>query len=271
MWCAFDLDRMEQVAIKIQENVADNVSSWSEECEIHRDLIHKNIVPFLDSFEIQIDAEYTVFAIVLECCEGPSLAEKMENSRVWPERDGLAILNQIMSGMKHLSQNGIIHYDVKPGNIVFDEKGNAKITDFGLSKKIDETADADGGIELTIRERCKGTYMYMPPECFSKDENVRFSNKADVWAIGVLFYQLIVGKLPFGHRMDREEFLAEQPKVHAEEVKFPDEEEEEAANPSNPAISDGAKAFIRYCLTRDQNDRPTMNQLCEHDYLTSSL
>ena len=245
-------------------------SSWSEECKIHRDLIHENVVPCFDSFEIQIDAKSSVFAIVLECCEGPNLGEMMEDSRgVWSERDGCAILFQIMSGMKYLSQNGIIHYDVKPGNIVFDEKGNAKITDFGLSKKIDETADADGGIELTIRERCKGTYMYMAPECFSDDENVRVSNKVDVFAIGVMFYQLIVGKRPFGHGMTRDKFLAKQTEVHAEEVKFPDEEE--AANPSNPAISNGAKDFIRACLQLEQKDRLTMNELCEHDYLTSSL
>jgi tousled-like kinase len=117
------------------------------------------------------------FATVLECCSGNDLDSLLKEKLVLPERDSRAILLQILSGMRYLSmaspdgtRQGIIHYDLKPGNILFDEHGDAKITDFGLSKIVDES-DAGDSMELTSQGA--GTYWYLPPECFMTHENVR--------------------------------------------------------------------------------------------------
>jgi len=145
----------------------------SREYEIHRNVRHPRIVSLYDVFEIDSNS----FATVLECCEGTDLDTMLKDQRFLQEKDSRALLLQILSGMRYLSQSsvdgsrqGIIHYDLKPGNILFDEFGDAKITDFGLSKIVD-TVDSGNSMELTSQGA--GTYWYLPPECFITHESVR--------------------------------------------------------------------------------------------------
>jgi len=269
VWRAYDLIEMQHVAVKIHQLE----SSWSDakkenytkhvsrEYEIHRDVRHPRIVSLYSVFEIDTDS----FATVLECCKGTDLDTMLKDKGRLPERDARAILLQILSGMKYLSspsadgrRQGIIHYDLKPGNILFDEQGNAKITDFGLSKIVD-TADAGDSMELTSQGA--GTYWYLPPECFLIDQDVRISNKVDVWSIGVIYFQMLFGRRPFGDGQSQDHILRNQTMLNATEVHFP----------STPAISEGAKAFIRDSLAYDQHTRPNMSKLCEHSYLRSTL
>lgn len=263
VWRAYDLEELREVAVKIhqldprwsdpkKENYTKHVS---REYEIHRNVRHPRIVSLYDVFEIDSNS----FATVLECCSGTDLDILLKDKRRIPERDARAILLQILSGMNYLShpsaqRQGIIHYDLKPGNILFDENGDAKITDFGLSKIVD-THDPAESMELTSQGA--GTYWYLPPECFVMDENVRISNKVDVWSIGVIFFQMIFGKRPFGDGQSQDKILADQTMLNAHEVKFPDKIE----------VSMEGKEFVRACLSYDQAFRPTIAQLCEHSYV----
>eukprot|EP00804_Cyclotella_cryptica_P027957 CCRYP_003846-RB/>CCRYP_003846-RB protein AED:0.02 eAED:0.02 QI:613/1/1/1/1/0.75/4/200/759 len=268
VWRAYDLVDLRHVAVKIHQLEA----SWSDakkenytkhvsrEYEIHREVRHPRIVSLYDVFEIDTDS----FATVLECCEGTDLDTVLKDQGRLGERDARAILLQVLSGMRYLStpsadgrRQGIIHYDLKPGNILFDGEGRAKITDFGLSKIVD-TEDLGEGMELTSQGA--GTYWYLPPECFLTDQDVRISNKVDVWSIGVIYFQMLFGRRPFGDGESQDKVLRNQTMLNATEVHFP----------SKPVISDGAKEFIRECLTYDQMHRPTVSQLCEHCYLRAT-
>lgn len=265
VWRAYDLVELREVAVKIhqldprwpeakKENYTKHVS---REYEIHRSVRHPRIVSLYDVFEIDNNS----FATVLECCKGTDLDTLLKARRRLPEREARSILLQIIAGMKYLShpssdhcRQGIIHYDLKPGNILFDEFGDAKITDFGLSKIVD-TPDPADSMELTSQGA--GTYWYLPPECFVVTESVRISNKVDVWSIGVIFYQMLFGKRPFGDDLSQEKIMSSHTMLNAQEVQFP----------SSPEITTECKEFIRLCLTFDQVDRPNVAQLCENGYI----
>jgi tousled-like kinase len=267
VWLAFDLIELREVAVKIhqldsrwpdakKENYTKHVS---REYEIHRSVRHPRIVSLYDVFEIDTNS----FATVLEACEGTDLDTLLKNKRYLPEREARAILLQILSGMNYLSQpsedgtrQGIIHYDLKPGNVLFDQYGDAKITDFGLSKIVDSHDPAES-MELTSQGA--GTYWYLPPECFILEDNVRISNKVDVWSIGVIFFQMLFGKRPFGDGQSQDRMLANGTMLNAHTLTFP----------GSPEISSSCRDFIEACLTYDQRFRPTMAQICEHPYVTS--
>jgi len=181
VWRAFDLECLREVAVKIHqldtrwpESKKENFTKHvSREYEIHRDVRHPRIVSLYDVFEIDNDS----FATVLECCKGTDLDTLLKEKKVLPERKARAILLQILNGMQYLSsasedgsRQGIIHYDLKPANILFDEFGDAKITDFGLSKIVDPNEQGDS-MELTSQGA--GTYWYLPPECFIVTGGVR--------------------------------------------------------------------------------------------------
>lgn len=263
VWRGYDLEELREVAVKIhqldprwpdskKENYTKHVS---REYEIHRNVRHPRIVSLYDVFEIDNNS----FATVLECCKGTDLDTLLKSKKRLPERQARAILLQILSGMTYLSQpsgsrQGIIHYDLKPGNILFDEVGDAKITDFGLSKIVDAPDPAES-MELTSQGA--GTYWYLPPECFITDEKVRISNKVDVWSIGVIYYQMLYGVRPFGEGKSQDKLLTDCTMLNAQEVHFYEK----------PHVSEAGKAFIRQCLMYDQAFRPTIAQLSENTYV----
>jgi len=269
VWRAYDLDELREVAVKIHQldtrwsesRIDSYTKHVSREYEIHRDVRHPRIVSLYDVFEIDNNS----FATVLECCKGTDLDSLLKQKKRLPERDARAILLQILSGMNYLShpsgkRQGIIHYDLKPGNILFDEFGDAKITDFGLSKILDGQEPGDS-MELTSQGA--GTYWYLPPECFVTDGTPRISSKVDVWSIGVIFFQMLYGKRPFGDGMTQDRVLSDNTMLNARDVVFPD-------SPSVSA-SAGCKHFIQKCLTYNSALRPSISQLCTNSYILQGM
>jgi len=256
---AYDLISLRPVAVKIHQLS----SQWSEakkasyvkhsvrEYHIHRALNHPRIVHLLDIFEI----DNNTFAIVLDLCTGGDLEAYTKDHGVLPEREARAITAQVMSGLSYLNTKprSIIHYDLKPANILFDANGECKMTDFGLSKVVEEGHTQ--GMELTSQGA--GTYWYLPPECFDVKATPMISNKVDVWSVGVILYQMLYGKRPFGHGQSQEQILRNEVMLNAREVAFP----------AKPSVSADCKDFIRKCLAYYQDDRLDVHAAAGHPFL----
>ncbi|XP_004295135.1 PREDICTED: serine/threonine-protein kinase TOUSLED-like [Fragaria vesca subsp. vesca] len=260
---AFDLVEHRYVACKLHGLNA----QWSEEKKqsyirhaireynIHKTLVHHHIVRLWDIFEI----DQNTFCTILEYCSGKDLDAVLKATPVLPEREARIIIFQIFQGLIYLNKRTqkIIHYDLKPGNVLFDELGIAKVTDFGLSKIVEDDVGSQG-MELTSQGA--GTYWYLPPECFELSRTPLISSKVDVWSAGILLYQMLFGRRPFGHDQTQERILREDTIIKARKVEFP----------SRPSISNEAKEFIRRCLTYNQAERPDVLAIAQDPFLTYS-
>ncbi|MCO5581985.1 hypothetical protein L7F22_035874 [Adiantum nelumboides] len=260
---AFDLVENRYVACKLhslngqwsEEKKQSYIRHAIREYNIHKSLIHPHIVRLWDIFEI----DHNTFCTVLEYCSGKDLDAVLKATPILPEREARCILVQLFSGLVYMNSRSqrIIHYDLKPGNVLFDSLGVAKMTDFGLSKVVEEEVGSQG-MELTSQGA--GTYWYLPPECFELNKTPLISSKVDVWSAGVLFYQMLYGKRPFGHGQTQERILREDTIMKARKVEFP----------SKPSISNEAKEFIRKCLAYNQSDRPDVLTAAYDPYLSFS-
>ncbi|KAK8479620.1 hypothetical protein V6N11_034796 [Hibiscus sabdariffa] len=260
---AYDLVEHRYVACKLHGLNA----QWSEEKKqsyirhaireynIHKTLVHHHIVRLWDIFEI----DQNTFCTVLEYCSGKDLDAVLKATPVLPEKEARIIIVQIFQGLVYLNKRAqkIIHYDLKPGNVLFDELGVAKVTDFGLSKIVEDDVGSQG-MELTSQGA--GTYWYLPPECFELSRTPLISSKVDVWSAGVLLYQMLFGRRPFGHDQTQERILREDTIIKARKVEFP----------SRPTVSNEAKDLIRRCLTYNQAERPDVLTIAQDPYFTYS-
>uniref|UniRef100_UPI0037E6FADE serine/threonine-protein kinase tousled-like 2 isoform X1 n=1 Tax=Semicossyphus pulcher TaxID=241346 RepID=UPI0037E6FADE len=263
---AFDLTEQRYVAIKIhqlnknwREEKKQNYHKHAcREYRIHKELDHPRIVKLYDYFSLETDS----FCTVLEYCEGNDLDFYLKQNKLMTEKEGRSIVMQIVNALKYLNQirPPIIHYDLKPGNILLVNGtacGEIKITDFGLSKIMDDDSYSSAdGMELTSQGA--GTYWYLPPECFVVGkEPPKISNKVDVWSVGVIFYQCLYGRKPFGHNQSQQDILQENTILKATDVQFP----------PKPVVTTEAKAFIRRCLAYHKEDRVDVLQLASDPFL----
>ncbi len=118
---------------------------------------------------------------------GEDLAQRMGRQGRLELPAALELLRQIGAGVAHAHEAGIIHRDLKPANVMITERGQVKILDFGLAK-------LPGSSNLTRPGHVVGTFAYMSPEQISGN---RIDQRADVWSIGVIFYQMLTARLPF--------------------------------------------------------------------------
>jgi tousled-like kinase len=167
---AFDLKEQRYVACKVhqlnkewkEEKKANYIKHALREYDIHKTLEHPRIVKLFDVFEIDTNS----FCTVLEYCEGNDLDFYLKQHKTIPEKESRSIIMQTVSALRYLNVNirpPVIHYDLKPGNILLgtgEHSGEIKITDFGLSKQMDEDKyDPEHGMDLTSQGA--GTYWYV--------------------------------------------------------------------------------------------------------------
>jgi tRNA A-37 threonylcarbamoyl transferase component Bud32 len=140
------------------------------------------------------------FYFLMEFVDGVNLRQLLHNSRIAP-REALAIVPQICDALQFAHDQGIVHRDIKPENILLDRRGRVKVADFGLAKIVEDRDAANNfpAIEknsgnLTDAGKAMGTPNYMSPEQIAAPGEV--DHRADIYALGVVFYQMLTGELP---------------------------------------------------------------------------
>jgi Flp pilus assembly protein TadD len=151
-------------------------------------LDHPNICTIHEVDEAEDGGLY----IVMACYQGESLKDKLGRGALEPV-EAIRIADEIAEGLAKAHEHGIVHRDVKPGNIMVTSDGLAKILDFGLAKLAGEA-------RMTVTGTTVGTVAYMSPEQARGDE---VDARTDVWSLGVVLYEMATGALPFGRDSDR--------------------------------------------------------------------
>ena len=174
-----------EVAIKFLPNVIskskEDRTRFENEAQAAASLNHPNIATIH-----AIEEKDNQIFIVMEFINGPELKDKIEEAPVSLE-ESLNIIEQIANGLSAAHQKGIIHRDIKSSNIMLTQSGQVKIMDFGLAK-------VKGSSQITKVGTTIGTAAYMSPE---QAQGVKVDNRADIWALGVIFYELLTGQQPF--------------------------------------------------------------------------
>jgi serine/threonine-protein kinase len=185
---ALDMRLERQVAVKLlAEHLAEDptfVSRFQREAQAAARLVHPNIVQVFDSGQDEHTGQYF---IVMEYIEGLSCAEILRDDG-WVEVDeAIAIIEQACEGLHYAHRNGVVHRDVKPGNLLRAREGEVKLADFGIAKATEQSSITQVGSVL-------GTAAYLAPEQARGEEA---GPSADLYALGVVTYQLISGRLPY--------------------------------------------------------------------------
>ena len=190
------------------------------------------------------EAEGKIF-ISMAFIKGESLEARIEQGPL-PLKDALGIGRQIAEGLEAAHEESVVHRDIKPANVMVDAKGRATIMDFGLAHLTEAS-------RLTKTDQTMGTVAYMSPE---QAQGMEVDNRSDVWALGVVLYEMVCGQRPFQGQYDQA-LLYEI--VH---------QEPEPLTGVRAGVPMELEFIVGKCLAKDRNDRPSSAEEIARDLRT---
>ena len=165
---------------------------FKREADIMIAFSHPNIVRVFDFFK-----EGDSYFMAMEFINGVSLEKLIGKKKQIPHMPALLILSEACRGLKYAHDNGVIHRDIKPDNVLISNRGEVKLVDFGIAR-----APTDPGEELTKTGTIMGTPAYMSPEQLISAKNL--DTRTDIYSLGVVFYQMVTGESPFENEFNAE-------------------------------------------------------------------
>ena len=223
------------------------LAALKHEIDLLRDLQHENIVQYLGS-----NSDDRHFNIFLEYVPGGSVAAMLNSYGQLQEPLIRNFVRQILAGLSYLHGRDIIHRDIKGANVLVDNKGNIKISDFGISKRVEASAllqpQKNGG--HMHRPSLQGSVFWMAPEVVKQTS---YTRKADIWSLGCLIVEMFTGTHPF-------------PNCSQLQAIF--QIGNSSAKPTTPeSASEEGQEFLSKTFEIDHEKRPSANELLLSPFL----
>eukprot|EP00039_Didymoeca_costata_P011039 m.151573 g.151573 ORF g.151573 m.151573 type:complete len:771 (+) comp15040_c0_seq9:89-2401(+) len=213
-----------------------------KECEVLKEMRHPNIISFCESFE-----KGAQLCIVMDYADGGDLSNKLasQRGRLLPEVQALDWFVQICLALKHVHDRKILHRDLKTQNIFLTSRNMIKLGDFGISKVLKNTREL-------ARTQIGTPYYFSPELCNGKPYN----NKSDIWALGVILYELLMLKYPFDGRNINQLVL----KICNGSFR-----------PVHPQYSRDLRQLVDTMLSLKQARRPSVNAILRKSFIQSRI
>ena len=231
VWCADDTQLGRKVALKLLHPrfAADDefVERFRREASSAAGLQHPNVVGIFDRGEW--DGNYY---IAMEYLPGRSLKQLVRDHGALDPALAVSLVVQVLKAARFAHRRGIVHRDIKPHNVIVDEEGRAKVTDFGIARA--------GASDMTETGSIMGTAQYLSPE---QAQGKPVDARSDLYSIGVLLYELLTGRVPFDG--DSPVTIALK---HVSEDPVP-------PGQLNPAVSPALDAVVMRAMAKDPAQR----------------
>jgi len=182
----FDTKIREEVALKLlKPEISDDektIERFTNELKFSRKIVHKNVCRMYDLGE-----EKGTHYITMEYVPGEDLKSFIKRAAPLSIGKSISIARQICEGLSEAHSVGVVHRDLKPGNIMIDKEGNARIMDFGIARSLKAEGITSVGVII-------GTPEYMSPE---QVEGKATDQRSDIYSLGVILYEMMTGRVPF--------------------------------------------------------------------------
>jgi len=219
------------VAVKVLKNPGDSprfVERFRNEARIHAQLHHPHIATLYEFLEFRGRP-----CIVMEYVDGQTLSDRIRRHGRLSPGEAVAVFQAVVEAIDYVHRHGIVHRDIKSSNVKINSEGQVKLLDFGIAK-------SQSTPNLTVTGNVVGTLQYLSPEQLKGE---RADARSDIWALGVLLYEMVTAQLPFEASSIGELYE----KISKAAYTLP--------SVMNPAVPREVEAIIVRCLKKNPSDR----------------
>ena len=222
----------EEMALKVLKSETavhkEIIERFKNELKLARKITHRNVCRMHD-----LNEEEEIPFITMEYVKGEDLKRLIKRKEKLSEKEAITLAKQVCEGLVEAHSLGVIHRDLKPQNIMVDDKGVAKVMDFGIARSVEAAGVTQTGVMI-------GTPDYMSPE---QTEGEEADQRSDIYAYGVILYEMVTGSVPFKGDTAFSVALKHKSKLPSDPKKL------------NPDISENLSRLILICMEKERERR----------------